>query len=882
MKRLYLVDVSSMFFRAFYAIPPLTSKSGLPTNALFGFLNMTLKLLREDHPEYLAFCFDTKEPSFRSEIYSDYKANRDEMPDDLKPQIPYVKKFTELLGIKALEQVGFEADDIIGSLAKVGLKHDVEIHIISGDKDFAQLVGPKVVIQDSMRDITYDVPGVKAKWGIRPDQMIDYLALVGDSSDNVPGVKGIGPKTALKLLTDFETLDGVYKNLDKLKGSVLTKLQECKEQAYMSQKLVTIETDMKLNVDLDDLKMSELKKDELVQLLKELDFNSFAKQVEAGTATAPGKAKSAVKKAASTPTEAANFDNEFTLTLSDASAATQDVKAGNGGASKQAGGRVRGVTYQVIGFEDFKKMLEPFTPLYVFQNERGLYFGIKKTLYSVDAPLIEVGKLLLQKLCTVSGFSLKKIFRDLQLSESPPIEIDIEIATHLALSTSVSTFAEAFEAVFSEAIPDLASPEEFYQMHLRLKEEVESRIEAEGLKIVLDKYETPLVPVLTNMEIKGVLIDKPLLATQSKQLVSDIAELETKIFKESGETFNVASPKQLATVLFDKMKIPPVKKTKTGYSTDSDVLDKLSKEYPIALLITEHRELSKLKSTYVDSLPELVQQNSGRIHTTYNQSVTTTGRLSSTNPNLQNIPIRTERGREVRKAFIAPPGFLLLSVDYSQIELRILAHIADDKGLQKAFAEDLDIHAATASEVFGVGLDQVTADLRRTAKAINFGIAYGQGAFGLAEQLGISRTESAEIIEKYFKKFSGVKEYMETIVKKVHETGYVETLFGRKRVIKEIKSSNQAVRKFGERAAINAPIQGTASDLMKLAMIEVFSRSPVQMLLQVHDEILFEVAEEHVERESKALKTIMESVAQLKVPLRVNVAWGQNWEDAHA
>lgn len=856
MKKLYLVDVSSMFFRAFYAIPPLTSKSGVPTNALFGFLNMTLKLLRDSHPDYLAYCFDTKEPSFRSGLYKDYKANREEMPDDLKPQVPYVKKFTELMGIKALEHPGFEADDIIGTLTKIGLEHDVEIKIVSGDKDFAQLVGPKVTMIDTMRDIVYDVPGVEKKWGIRPEQMIDYLALVGDSSDNVPGVKGVGPKTALKLLLDYKSLDGIYANLDKIKGSLLTKLSECREMAYLSQKLVTIEQGMNLGVTLEDLRLAPMKKDELIQSFKDLDFVSFAKQVE-------GASKNA---------ESTQFDDSFSLTPSANGETTPERKPKSN----------RSIAHQVVSLVDAHELIEPYAEVFAFQNERGLFFGQKKMLLSIDAPLAEIGRFFLQKIATFSGYGLKKIFRDLELAESPPVKIDTEVSTHLVLSTSVSSFNQAFEAVFAKSVPDLAQPEEIYKLHLELLDEVNDRLASMHLKEVFEKFEAPLIAVLNSMEANGVRIETSLLAKQSEILKTDIGELEKNIFKESGETFNVASPKQLAVVLFDKLKIPPVKKTKTGFSTDSEVLEKLSAQYPICKLLIEHRELAKLKSTYVDALPELVRQSTGRIHTTFNQAVTATGRLSSTNPNLQNIPIRTARGREVRRAFVASQGSLLLSVDYSQIELRILAHFADDPGLQKAFAEDLDIHAATASEVFGVPLDKVTSDLRRTAKAINFGIAYGQGAFGLAEQLGISRTESADIIERYFKKFSGVKAYMEFAVKKVHEHGFVETLFGRRRIIKEIKSKNQALRKFGERAAINAPIQGTASDLMKLAMIEVFDKSPAKLLLQVHDEILFELHEDEVEFESKRLRGIMESVAKLKVPLRVNVAWGKNWEDAHA
>ena len=857
MKSLYLVDASNMFFRAFFAIPPLTNDKGMPTNALYGFLSMSLKLMREVKPEYLCYCFDLKEPSFREEMYPEYKAHRDEMPDGLKPQIPYLKKMTELLGIRHVEKIGYEADDVIGTLAFQALAHKVPAVIVSGDKDFAQLVQPGVSLYDTMKDVRTDVDGVKAKFGVRPDQIIDYLALVGDSSDNVPGVRGIGPKGAQKLLNDFETLEGIYENIEAIKGANQKKLIESKDSAFLSQKLVKIVTDIDLGLQFEDLKLKPAEREPLRALLLELGFKTFEKNLfnEAGQMTntlAPAKA---VKAAGAAPAntfkkpsskKVQNFDwNEEEWTL-----------------------------------DDLKKKIEPYAEIWTVLNERGLYFGYKGKVLRIPADEAEIGRALAQKHLKWKGFDVKQVFKAL---DQPNLDAawDSMLSAYVVRPAQIGTFEEVYEEHCGRKLPDLATASDYMKAHLELQTCLEAKVEECKAEEVLEKFDLPLVPVLADMEIRGVCINFDELRAQSKSLADDIRRLEEAIHKESGEHFNIGSPKQLGHILFEKLKLPPVKKTKTGFSTDSDVLESLKDKHVIATYLLEWRELTKLKSTYVDALPALADAKTGRVHTRLNQASTSTGRLSSTNPNLQNIPIRTERGRLIRKAFEASEGHTLISADYSQIELRVLAHITEDPGLTKAFQDDLDIHTATASEVFGIDLEKVTPEHRRVAKAVNFGIAYGQGAFGLADALGIPRSEATEIIQRYFLRFAGVRKYMEETVKAGMENGYVATLFGRRRYIDELQSKNQMLRRAGERAAINAPIQGTASDLVKLAMIRVHQSLPIPLVLQVHDELLFECPIEEIETYSKDIKEMMETVYALKVPLKVNVGHGPNWDDAH-
>lgn len=856
MKKLYLVDVSSMFFRAFFALPPLTNDKGLPTNALYGFLSMAIKLLREIKPDYIAFCFDTKEPSFRLELYPEYKANRAEMPEDLVPQVPYVKKLTSALGIPMLEQPGFEADDIIGTLTKHGLDAGMEVVIVSCDKDFAQLVNPRVSLYDTMKNTRFDVEGVKAKWGVTPKQMRDYLSLVGDASDNVPGVKGVGPKGAQKLLSEFQTLEGVYENLDKISGKALkANLENSRENAFLSQKLVSIHQDVPLELTVESLRLKEIDKNHLRELLLELGFKTFAKTLTGEVAILPTESGGPMPTVAEAPKK------------------SEEVRV-----RPRSTGAIVGLEWTL---QDVEKQIDPYSEIWGMLTERGFYLGRGRDLIKVAVDPVELGRVLSRKNLKWCGFDLKSVWHHLQLIE-PEAKWDGMLAAYVLRAGDTSEFSEVYSFYCGQPLPDLLSPEDQFRLLLDLTDNLKSELEKSGMQRVLEEIELPLVPVLYAMEKRGIGLDLNELKRQSADLVQDLTGLEKTIFDLAGGPFNISSPKQLATILFGKLGLPPAKKTKTGYSTDSEVLEKLVPAHPIAKELLIYRELSKLKSTYVEALPHLVNKDTGRIHTRFNQALTTTGRLSSQNPNLQNIPIRTERGRLVRKAFVATQGLELVSADYSQIELRILAHMSEDEALCRAFAEDLDIHAATASEIYSVPIKDVTPELRRAAKAVNFGIAYGQGAFGLAESLGVSRHEGTEIIERYFHRFKRVKEYMDQTIAKAYQDGFVTTLFGRRRYIDELKSKNGALRKFGERAAINAPIQGTASDLVKMAMIKLHQDLSIPMLLQVHDELLFECSGRDFEIEGALIRKGMEGIKKLKVPLKINLAHGPNWEDAHA
>lgn len=859
MKKLYLVDVSSMFFRAFYAIPPLTNGEGLPTNALYGFLNMTIKLIRDIHPDYLVYCFDRKEPSFRLELYEEYKANRTEMPEDLSPQIPYIFKLTDALGIPRMDKEGYEADDLIGSLARWGRENNLEVVIVSGDKDFAQLVKPFVSMYDTMKDVHYDSEGVKAKWGVTPEQFIDYLALVGDSSDNIPGVRGIGPKGAQKLLGDFGTLEGVYENVEKISGkSMKQKLIDNKDMAFLSRKLVSIVQDLDLVKDAKQLQMREIHKEELRELLEFLGFKSFIKNLIDGQGL-KGNGEGAKSASKSKSAKADEVQVEESPSLGDLPSFEEST----------------------VSLAELDKLVEPYSEIWALQSERGFALAAAKKLLRVDADPHDIGRVLGKKHLQWKGFDLKSAWHLLNLDQAQ-LAWDSQLAAYVLNAGNTESLPDVYFAHMGEKWPELVSFSDLFRLHQGLERKLTQKLKSDHGEKIYREIELPLAPVLYEMERHGVLIDKAELDDQALSLTTDLQELEKAIHKEAGGSFNVASPKQLGEVLFERMGLTKGKKTKTGYSTNSDVLEKLVNEHPIAKMILEFRELSKLKSTYVDALPHLVSPVDGRVHTSFRQAATSTGRLSSVNPNLQNIPIRTERGRRVRRAFIAPKGHVLVSSDYSQIELRVLAHISDDPGLQKAFAEDRDIHSATAAEIFGVKLKDVDSDLRRTAKAVNFGIAYGQGVFGLSEALGIPRGEAADIIDKYFRKFSKVKEYMDAVVEQAKVKGYVETLLGRRRYITELKAKNQNLRKFGERAAINAPIQGTASDIVKLAMIKMRDEVSIPMILQVHDELLFECPKEDLDENSPLICEIMENAVKLKVPLKVNVASGKNWEDAHS
>lgn len=857
--QIYIVDVSSMFFRAFYAIRPLTSTKGVPVNAVYGFISMIAKLLKDKKPDHVVFCYDRKEPSFRKEVYTEYKANRTEMPDDLQVQMPYLKQVARLFGIKDLEIPSYEADDLIGTIAKMAEKENYEVFMVSGDKDFCQLVSDNVFLYDTMKDMIFNPAMVKEKHGVTPAQFIDYLAITGDTSDNIPGVAGIGPKGAIKLIEQFGTVENIYKNIDQVESaSIKQKLIASEKNAILSKHLVTIVCDVDLKCTMDDFKMKPMLRDEMRAFLQELNFKSFEKSLLDQPAEEP--VAKVVKK--TTPVTPESNPSVTTAPISQGSFfESADVSAWSA--------------------EAIQKRIDAGEKFFIFQQDEKMAIGFGAELYSTE---ISNFRLNFSSKITWSGFNLKKVWHELGLKfeTEPTIDWDLMIAAYVIRAADSSSLSKITSFFLNEDVEKEITVSQSYTLFQRITEAVQQQLEQKNLWTIYRKLERPVISILYRMEQKGIALDVDALAKYSQQLAGELAEQEKKIYALAGEEFNIGSPKQLGVILFEKLGLEGGKKTKTGYSTDSDVLEKL--EHPIAKEVTSYREIAKLKSTYVDALPEAVDQNK-RVHTQFNQALTATGRLSSTNPNIQNIPIKTERGQRVRQSFIAAPGKKLLSVDYSQIELRVLAHISDDAGLIKAFQEDLDIHTATASEIFAVALDQVTKEQRRIAKAVNFGIAYGQGTYGLAETLGIPRKQSAEIIEKYFAKFGGIRTYIETTIQKAHENKFVETLFGRRRYIPELDSTNMMLKKFGERAAINAPIQGTASDLVKMAMIEIAQNakisSNVDMLLQVHDELIFEGTPEAIEAQIPAIKKTMEGVAKLKVPLKVNYAVGDNWDQAH-
>lgn len=883
MKRLYLVDVSSMFFRAFYAIRQLNNPQGMPTNAIYGFMNMTIKLMREIKPDYMAFCFDRPEPSFRKEIDERYKANRSDMPEDLVPQVPYIRKVSHALGVPCFDKKGYEADDIIGTLACMARDQGIEVVIVSGDKDFGQLVGPHVTMYDTMKDIRYDEEGVKEKFGVEPRKIRDYLAIVGDSSDNVAGVKGIGPKGAQTLLEQFDSLEDIYENLDKISNKNLrAKLEAGKEEAFLSKKLVCIVTDMDLNVKMDDLRLKPIVREELRALLEELDFQKMkVTLLGAGAPTAEASANDVEASGSgknvsdhlgpkTAPEKANPAKNQF----------VRSVKPVASTGSPETSYTPKNFEEKEMDLAALNKWLKPAQETWGFKDERGIYISQGDQVVRVTGEADKIGPLLREKMVLLKGYDLKEFAKEIKM---PSIDVnwDQMLAAYVVKAGNTGSDRDLFKLYNRFAPPDLATPGELLNSHLELEQHLRRKLKSLASEKVLFDIEFPLIDVLLRMENKGIALDTKVLEGQSKSLGTELKSIEAEIHKDAGEVFNIGSPKQLGKILFEKLGMPAGKKTKTGYSTDNSVLEKLAGDFPICKKIIDYREIAKLKSTYIDALPQLVKSD-GRLHTTFAQAVAATGRLSSINPNLQNIPIRTERGNKIRQAFVADKGNCLISADYSQIELRILAHITDDPGLIGAFNSGVDIHTATAAEVFGVSVKDVTSDMRRKAKAVNFGLAYGQGAHGLAETLGISRKESSEIITRYFTRFNRVQSYMTDIIEVAKKQGYVETLYGRRRYLDELYSGSGMIRKFGERAAINAPIQGTASDIVKKAMIEVDKVNLAPMLLQVHDELIFETDTKNVEKIGKEVQKHMCGVNPLKVPLDVNVGTGPNWDKAHS
>ena len=891
-KPLILVDGSSYLYRAFHALPPLTSSKGQPTGAIKGVVAMLKKLVEDYQPEHMAVVFDAKGKTFRDDLYPEYKANRPPMPDDLKAQIKPLHLLIQELGFPIVEIEGVEADDVIGTLAHQAAEQGIETIISTGDKDMAQLVNEHVSLVNTMNNTHMDIQGVVDKFGIPPELIIDYLTLIGDTVDNIPGVPKVGPKTAVKWLKEYGSLEGIKVNADKIKGKVGENLRASLEQLPLSYQLATIKVDLALEKGPKDYNLQAPDEKALIARYKELEFKAWLEELlgggKGGTQESVNdyqtildeksfdewleKLQQASLFAFDTETTSLNYMQAelvgFSFSVKPGEAAYLPVGHDYPGAPEQLS------LNQVL--EKLKPLLEDPRKFKVGQNLK--YDSHILFRYGVELQGIRFDTM------------LESYVLDSTASRHDMDSLALKYLGHRTIHFEDIAGKGAKQLTFNQIPLEQAAPyaAEDAEITLRLHNTLYPKLQVEeSLLSVYENIEMPLVPILTKVEENGALIDAENLRMQSQKLGKEIQKLEQEAYKIAGEEFNLGSPKQLGVILYEKLEIPIIKKTPKGQpSTAEPVLQELSHDYPLPKIILEHRSFSKLKSTYTDKLPELIDSNTGRIHTSYHQAVTATGRLSSSDPNLQNIPVRSQAGREIRTAFIAKEGNCILAADYSQIELRIMAHLSADAGLLEAFHKGLDIHKATASEVFETSIEEVSADQRRSAKAINFGLIYGMSAFGLARQLDIGRNEAQQYIEQYFARYPGVRDYMDNTRALAANQGYVETLFGRRLYLPEINASNGMRRQAAERTAINAPMQGTAADIIKRAMIAVDkwleeSGINAKMVMQVHDELVLEVEQSQVEEVSGQLKSLMASAATLDVPLVVDVGVGKNWEEAH-
>jgi DNA polymerase I len=914
-RKLILVDASGYLYRAFHALPPLSNSKGEPTGAVLGVLNMLNKMIKEESPERIAVVFDASGRTFRDDLFDQYKAHRAPMPDELRSQVQPLLDVVAAMGLPLLRVPGVEADDVIGTLAKQGAESGYEVLISTGDKDMAQLVAPQVGLINTMSNTRLDRAGVKAKFDVFPEQIVDYLALVGDSSDNIPGITGVGPKTAAKWLHQYQTLDELVAHAGDIGGKVGENLRNELVMLELSRKLATIDTALTLDIAAEALTPGAPDVPRLRELYTRLELRALLKSLgPPSELTAAGVNDIVIDVAVAVVAEIAAVAVP-PLTRSYEKIVSQDAL--DTWLAKLAAAplisfdtetdsldymqaQIVGLSFAVTPGEAAYLPLGHDYPGAPHQLDREKVLAAFKPLLE-DPSLPKLGHHLKYDAHVLAnyGIAIKGQKFDSMLESyvlnSVATRHDMDATAEKYLGVKTIHYEDvagkgAKQITFNQVDVDRAteySAEDAditLQLHLALWPQIES---LPTLKAVYETIEQPLVPVLYRMERTGVLVDRGLLKIQSSELAARMLELQAQAHTEAGGAFNVDSPKQLQEILFGKMGIPVIRKTPTGQpSTAEDVLEELAVTYPLPKLILEYRGVAKLKSTYTDKLPEQIDQSSGRIHTSYHQAVAATGRLSSMDPNLQNIPIRTKEGRRIRQAFIAPPGHSLVAADYSQIELRIMAHLSGDASLLQAFAEDRDVHQATAAEVFTTPLGDVTADQRRSAKAINFGLMYGMSAFGLARQLGIGRGDAQKYMDVYFERYPGVKRYMEETRRQARESGFVETVFGRRLYLPEIQSRNQALRQYAERSAINAPMQGTAADIIKRAMIEVdawlqTSRLPARLIMQVHDELVLEVADQAVEAVVSQLRTHMAQAAQLAVPLKVDVGIGHNWDEAH-
>ena len=894
-KQLVLVDGSSYLYRAFHAMPNLANSRGEATGAVYGIVNMLRRLLREYDTPYFAVVFDAPGKTFRDRLYSAYKANRPPMPDELRSQIDKVHTVIRALGLPLLSIPDVEADDVIGTLARMATAHGMETLVVSGDKDLAQLVDASVRMCDSMKDVVYDAEGVEAKFGVPPERIVDFLALVGDTSDNIPGVPKVGPKTAVRWLKEYGSLDRLVAQAGSVPGKVGENLRASLDQLPLSHQLATVKCDVALEEGPADLKIGTPDDDALRQLFAELEFKTWLAELgglnEADQEDGRDSAQYEIvldKKALS----------RWLKRLSDAPLFAFDTETTSIDAMRA---RIVGVSFSVAPGEGaYVPLAHDYLDAPQQLNREDVLEALRPLLEDPDQE--KVGQNLKYD-CTVlshHGISLAGMRFDTMLEsyvlDSTGSRHDMDTLALKYLGHKTISYEEVAgkgkgQLSFNEVPLEQAGPyaAEDAEVTLRLHQVLFERLRQEqGQRELFERIEMPLVPVLSKIERTGVRVDCDMLVAQSAELAERVSELEAKAYEEAGAAFNIASPKQIQEILFERLELPVLAKTPKGQpSTAESVLVELAEQHELPRLILEHRGLSKLRSTYTEKLPALVNPDTGRVHTSYHQAAVATGRLSSSDPNLQNIPVRTAEGRRIREAFVPAPGMRLIAADYSQIELRIMAHLSADEGLLSAFEKEEDVHRATAAEVFGTPVEEVSSDQRRSAKAINFGLIYGMSAFGLARQLGIERGQAQEYIDLYFERYPGVRTFMDTIRARVREQRFVETVFGRRLFLADITSSNHARRQGAERAAINAPMQGTAADLIKLAMLSVDGwlcedNSGAYIIMQVHDELVLEVPESDTARVAGAVAELMTSVAELAVPLKVDVGSGPNWAQAHS
>ncbi|MBU2234120.1 MAG: DNA polymerase I [Proteobacteria bacterium] len=884
--KLVLIDGSNYLFRAFYAIRELSNSKGFPTNAIYGFTTMLMKLLRDQEPDYIAVAFDVKGPTFRHEAYEDYKATRRATPDTLVPQIPYVKEVVRGFSIPVLEQQGIEADDIIGTVARRHAGEGMEVVIVSGDKDLMQLVSGDIVMVDTMKDKTYDVAAVKERFGVGPEQVVEILGLMGDASDNIPGVPGIGPKGAIRLIEQFGGIEEILAHPEQIHNlKTREAILRNADQARLSRELAQIRTDAEIAFDIEACRRREPDRELLIALYKEFEFSSLLQELKINGEQAAGD-----YRIVRTPEElealVVRLGQVRDFSLDPVTSSAEAMRASLVGLAVSPS---KGEGFYIpIAHEDGAqplpagKILNALAPCLADPSMPKHGHDLKISLIVLSESGVSLRGLGCDTL--VASYLLNPAKHSFELADTALDHIGRRIP---AAKEIVGSGAKAvpFAAISAEKAADYACRRADAVMALTA--ELSDKIVAADQEDLFRDVEMPLIEVLAAMEKKGVLLDLALLKTMSLEIEQLLALSEEKIHRLAGEKFNINSPKQLQVILFDKLGLPRGRKTKDGYSTDVEVLSWLARSHELPAEILAYRGMVKLKSTYIDALPEMVHPRTGRVHTSYNQTVTATGRLSSSNPNLQNIPIRTLEGKRIRQAFIAPPGWEIISADYSQIELRVLAHFSGDETLIAAFAAGEDIHSRTASDIFGVFPEMVNPDMRRQAKVINFGVLYGMSAFGLAKELGITQKLAQAYIDGYFQKYAKVRDYLDGLLDQARREGYVTTLLRRRRYLPEINSPQPAVRQFAERMAINAPIQGTAADLIKVAMVRIFRRLngkglSAVMIMQVHDELVFEAPVAEREALMSLVREEMEGVLKLRVPLRVEIAAGKNWDEAHA